>query len=163
MTKLWAPTQAPRLPTHHPAEPQAGLACGSDGDAGGGHVRGGLQGLDDPGGLTEGAGTDDVLLPHSEPGSKADDRSYSAQEEMWKDGNPPTTSKGMGWGGQICVCPCHRGHCSRPLSFHLVSLKMCITYTASFPKSLHRMVNAPQLSNFPFQGKHDWMGYVARI
>lgn len=105
MTKLWAPTQAPHLPTHHPAEPQAGLACGSDGDAGGGHVRGGLQGLDDPGGLTEGAGTDDVHLPHSEPGSKAHDRSYSAQEVMWKDGNPPTTSRGTRWAGADMCLP----------------------------------------------------------
>lgn len=33
---------------------------------------------------------------------------------------------------------------------------------ASCPKSLHRMVKAPQLSSFPFRGKRDWMGYVAR-
>lgn len=62
------PPAAPRHPTHHPAQPQAGLAGGPDGDAGRSHVRGGLQRLDDPGGLAEGAGPHHVLLPHPEPG-----------------------------------------------------------------------------------------------
>lgn len=64
--------QAPHPSTHHPAEPQAGLTGSADGDAGRGHVRGRLQRLDDPRGLTEGPGADDVHLPHSEPAGRGD-------------------------------------------------------------------------------------------
>ena len=79
--------QAPRPPTHHPAEPQAGLTGSADGDAGGGHVRGRLQRLDDPRGLTEGPGADDVHLPHSEPAARGD-------AGKWKEQNHTPISHG---------------------------------------------------------------------
>lgn len=54
---------------HHPSQPQAGLAGRAHGDAAGGHVRRGLQGLDDPRGLAQRAGAHHVHLPHPEPGA----------------------------------------------------------------------------------------------
>lgn len=56
--------------TYHPAEPQAGLAGGAQGDIGGWDVRWRLQGLDLPRGLTGRTGAHDVNLPHPEPGGR---------------------------------------------------------------------------------------------
>lgn len=51
---------------------------------------GGLQRLDDPGGLTEGAGADDVHLPHSEPARRGDAGDGRKQ-------NPTPVSHGTTW------------------------------------------------------------------
>lgn len=60
--------------THHPPQPEAGLAGGAQRDVGGGHVGGGGKGLDLPGGLAGGAGAHDVHLLHAEPGRDAAQR-----------------------------------------------------------------------------------------
>lgn len=62
--------------TYHPAQPQAGLTGCPHGDAGGSHVRWGLQGLDHTGWLAEGAGTNDVYLAHSKSRGEAIAKSY---------------------------------------------------------------------------------------
>lgn len=54
------------VPPHHPAQPQAGLTGRPQGDISRCHIRGGLQGLDPPGGQAGGAGAHDVYLPHAE-------------------------------------------------------------------------------------------------
>lgn len=53
---------------YRPSEAQAGLCGRQQGEVRGVSVRGGLQGLDQPGGGAHGTGADDVHLTHPEPG-----------------------------------------------------------------------------------------------
>ena len=80
--------------THHPAQPQAGLAGRAQGDVGGGHVRRGLQGLDLPGGLAGGAGAHDVQLTHAEPGGRMRDTGLCQNALRW-DGRALVESAGL--------------------------------------------------------------------
>lgn len=117
------------LPTHHPAQPQAGLAGGSDSDAGWSRVWRRLQCLDDPGRRAGGAGPHDVALPHAEPGGAARGQSRRA-------GAGVRGGRGRAGAPRRSL----RGSCVSP-SCHLVSMKTQMTHAALFPKRRPRAIN----------------------
>lgn len=117
------------LPTHHPAQPQAGLAGSSDSDAGRSRVGRRLQRLDDPGRRAGGAGPHDVALPHAEPGGAARGQSRRA-------GAGVRGGRGRAGAPRRSL----RGSCVSP-SCHLVSMKTQMTHAALFPKRRPRAIN----------------------
>lgn len=116
-----APCRPSRPPTHHPAETQAGLAGSADGDAGGGHIWGRLQRLDDPGGLAEGTGTHDVHLPHPEPGSRTARPSDPAAGGEAGEGQRNKPMPRRARAGRVGLCLRPRGRRSRAPPLYLVS------------------------------------------